>query len=227
MKKVVKKQLKEDEFVSTMTKIVRFFEVRTREILIGVAIVAGLAVLFAGARLLQVQHARKESRVLSRLLELRSTAAAKPENLAALEKLAGNGKYARLGYILTATYWVEKGDLQKAVESLAKVKPSPRDFVYYQAQDLLAQVNALKKDYDQAIAIYTKIEQAKPKEYCLDAVLFHKAEALEAKGSKPEALALYKKIQEDFPQSYYGYDAAARVRKIDPAASSVPSSPAL
>ncbi|OGD18545.1 MAG: hypothetical protein A2Y69_00055 [Candidatus Aminicenantes bacterium RBG_13_59_9] len=227
MKKVVKKQLKGDEFVSTMTKIVRFFEEHTREILIGVAVVACLALLSAGARFLQVQHARKESRVLSQLLELRSTAGAKPENLPALEKLAGGGKYARLGYVLTATYWVEKGDLQKAAESLSRVKSSPRDFVYYQAQDLLAQINAMKKDYDQAIAIYTKIEQAKPKEYCLDAVLFHKAEALEAKGSKPEALALYKKIQEDFPQSYYGYDAAAKVRKIDPAASSAPSSPAL
>jgi predicted negative regulator of RcsB-dependent stress response len=227
MKKVVKKQLKEDEFVSTMTKIVRFFEEHTKKILIGVAVVAGLALLFAGARFLQVQRARKESRVLSQLIELRSTAAAKPENLAALEKLAGNGKYARLGYVQTATYWVEKGDLQKAAESLARVKLSPRDFIYYQAQDLLAQINVLKKDYDQAIAIYTKIEQAKPKEYVLDAVLFHKAEALEAKGSKPEALALYKKIQEDFPQSYYGYDAAQRVRKLEPAASSVPSSPAL
>ncbi len=91
MKKVVKKQLKGDEFVSTMTKIVRFFEERTKEILIGVAVVACLALLFIGARLLQVQGARKESRVLSQLLELRSTAGAKPENVAALEKLAGSG----------------------------------------------------------------------------------------------------------------------------------------
>jgi len=227
MKKVVKKQLKEDEFVSTMTKIVRFFEERTKQILIGVAIGAGVALLFVGARVLRVQQARRESRVLSQLLELRSTAVSKPENLAAMEKLAGSGKYDRLGYVLTATYWVEKGDLQKAAESLARVKSPPRDFIYYQSQDLLAQVNSTKKDYDQAIAIYTKIEQAKPKEYCLDAVLFHKAEALEAKGSKAEALALYKKIQEDFPQSYYGYDAAARVRKIEPGASSIPPTPAL
>ena len=217
MKKVVKKQLKGDEFVSTVNKIMHFLETRVKEILVGVAVVAFVVLLYAGVRFIQVQQVRKESRILSQLLELRSTSGGKPENLAALEKIAGGGKYSRLGYVLTATYWVEKGDLQKATESLARIKASPRDFIYYQAQDLLGQINAVKKDYDQAIAIYTKIEEAKPKDYCLDAVLFHKAAALEAKGSKPEALALYKKIQADFPQSYYGYDAAEKARKIEPA----------
>ena len=215
MKRIVKKQLKEDEFVSTMTKIMDFLKGRTKEILIGVAVVVFIGLLYGGIHVIRAHQIRKESRLISQLLELRSTSSAKPENLAALEKLAGKGKYARLGHILTATFWVEKGDLEKAKESLGRIKPSPQDFIYFQAQDLLAQVNAMQKDYDQAIAIYAKIEEAKPKDYCLDAVLFHKAEALEAKGSKPDALAVYKKIQEQFPQSYYGYDAAERVRKIE------------
>jgi predicted negative regulator of RcsB-dependent stress response len=200
-----------------MTKIMRFLEARTKEIIIGVAVIVFIGLLYAGIRLIRAQQIRKESRLISQLLELRSTSSAKPENLAALEKLAGKGKYARLGHVLTATYWVEKGDLEKAKESLGRINASPQDFIYFQAQDLLAQINAMQKDYDQALAIYTKIEEAKPKDYCLDAVLFHKAEALEARGSKPEALAVYKKIQEQFPQSYYGYDAAERARKIEAA----------
>jgi tetratricopeptide (TPR) repeat protein len=103
----------------------------------------------------------------------------------------------------------------KRPRGLGQAQARAQDFIYYQAQDLLAQINARQKDYDGAIAIYTKIEEAKPEDYCLDVVLFHKAEALEAKGSQPEALAVYKKIQEQFPQSYYGYDAAERVRKIE------------
>jgi predicted negative regulator of RcsB-dependent stress response len=217
MKKVVKKQLKGDEFVSTMNNIWSFLQARAKEILIGVAVLVFIGFLYAGVRFIRAQQIRKESRFISQLLELRSTSGAKPENLAALEKISGSGKYARLGYVLTATYWVEKGDLERAKESLGKIKPSPQDFIYFQARDLLAQVSAMQKDYDQAIGIYTKIEEAKPKDYCLDAVLFHKAEALEAKGSKPEALAVYKKIQEQFPQSYYGYDAAERARKIEAA----------
>ena len=215
MKKVVKKQLKGDEFVSTMNKIWRFLQARVKEILIGVAVLIFIVLLYSGVRFIRAQQVRKESRLISQLLELRSTLSAKPENLAALEKAAGGGKYARLGHVLIATFWVERGDLEKAKESLGKIKPSPQDFIYFQSQDLLAQVNVMQKDYDRAIAMYTKIEEAKPKDYCLDAVLFHKAEALEAKGSKPEALAVYKQIQEQFPQSYYGYDAAERARKIE------------
>jgi predicted negative regulator of RcsB-dependent stress response len=218
MKKIVKKQLKEDEFVSTMTKIMHFFQKRTKEIIIGVAAIVFVGLVYTGVHLIRAQQIQKESRLITQLLELRSTAASKPENLAALEKMGGDGKYARLGHVLTATYWVEQGNLTKAKESLGKIKSSPQDFIYFQAQDLLGQVETMEKDYDGAIAIYAKIEELKPKDYCLDAALFHKAEALEAKGSKTEALAAYKKLQEEFPQSYYGYDAGERARKIEGAA---------
>jgi predicted negative regulator of RcsB-dependent stress response len=217
MKKVVKKQLKEDEFVSTMTKIMRFFQARTKEVLIGLAAVVFLGLVYAGVRFVRTQQVKKESRLISELLELRSTLSSKPENLASVEKITGNGKYARLGYVLLATYWTENGDLEKARESLEKVKSTPQDFIYFQARDLLAQVNALQKNYDRAVSLFTEIEKAKPKTYPLDSVLYHKAEALEAKGDKPEALALYKKIQEQFPQSYFGYDAAEKARKIEAA----------
>jgi predicted negative regulator of RcsB-dependent stress response len=215
MKKVIKKQLKEDEFVSTMTKIMHFFQTRLKEILIGLAAVAAVLLLYTGVRFIQAQQVKKQSRLLSQLLELRSTLSSKPENLDSLEKLAGNGKYARLGYVLLATHWVENNDLEKAKESLGKIPSTPKDFIYFQGQDLLAQINALQKNYDQAIAMFTEIEAAKPEAYSLDVVLFHKAEALEAKGARPEALALYKKIQEDYPQSYFGYDAAEKARKIE------------
>jgi len=217
MKKVIKKQLKEDEFVSTMTKIMHFFQVRIKEILVGIAAIAAVLLLYTGVRFIQAQQVKKESRLLSQLLELRSTMSSKPENLASLEKIAGRGKYARLGYVLLATHWVENNDLEKAKESLGKIPSAPKDFIYFQGQDLLAQINALQKNYDQAIAMFTEIEEAKPKAYSLDVVLFHKAEALEAKGDKPEALALYKKIQDEFPQSYFGYDAAEKARKIETA----------
>jgi hypothetical protein len=49
----------------------------------------------------------------------------------------------------------------------------------------------------------------------LDAVLFRHAEALEKKGSIPEALIMYKKLQEEYAQTYYGYDASLRVRKLE------------
>jgi predicted negative regulator of RcsB-dependent stress response len=217
MKKVVKKQLKEDEFVSTLTKILRFIEKRTKELIIVAAAIVFLVLLYFGLRFIQAQNVKKQSLLLSQLLELRSELGTKPENVAKLEQLAGKGKFSRLAYVFTATYWVEQGDLEKAKASLAKLQPEPKDFVYYEAQDLLAQVNSLEKNYDGAIAIYKKIEEAKTKSYPLDVVLFHKAEALEGKGEKQEALMVYKKVQQDFPQSYYGFDAVEKVRKLEAA----------
>jgi len=46
-------------------------------------------------------------------------------------------------------------------------------------------------------------------------VLFHKAEALEDKGEPGLALSVYKKIQEDFQQTYYGMDAASKVLELE------------
>lgn len=217
MKKIVKKQLKEDEFLSTMNKILRFFQTQLKLILMGVAAVAVLALVYSGVRFFQARQVKKESRLIGELLELRSTSGTESGNLAEMEKISGDGKHARLGYVLLATHWVENGDLEKAKDYLEKIESSPRDFIYFQARDLLAQIFAKQKDYEQAVAIFTEVEAAKPSAYPLDAVLFHKAEALEAKGDKPEALALYKKLQEEYPQSYFGYDAAEKARKLEAA----------
>lgn len=217
MKKVIKKQLKGDEFVSTLTKIFQFIKNRTKEITIVAVAIVFFILLYLGLRFIQAQNLKKESQLLSQLLELRSELATNPENVVKLEQMAGSGKFSRLAYVLMATYWVEKGDLEKAKATLGKIQTEPRDFLYYQAGDLLAQVNSMEKNYDQAIAIYKKIEEEKPKDYALDVILYHKAEALEGKGEKHEALTVYKKVQEEFPQSYYGFDAAEKVRKLEAA----------
>jgi tetratricopeptide (TPR) repeat protein len=217
MKKVVKKQLKEDEFVSTMTKVFEFAKRRRREIIIVAAAGVFFILLYAGLRFLQAQNTKKEGELLSRMLELRTELGQDPAKLAELKQMAGRGKFARFAFVIEATYWMEKGELDKAKEALATLPPEPRDFIYYQAQDLLGQINLLEKNYDQAVAIYQKLEEAKPKEYGLDVILFHKAEALEGKGDRQAALALYKDIQEKYPQSYYGFDASERVKKIESA----------
>ncbi len=217
MKKIVKKQLKEDEFVSTLTKIFRFVKKHTTEIIVASAAVVFLVLLYLGLRFIQARNVEKESYLLSQLLQTRSDLATKPDDVAKLEQMAGQGKFSRMGYVLLATYWVDQGDLEKAKDALGKMPVERRDFIYFQAQDLLGQVNYLEKNYDQAIAVYDRIEQEKPKDYALDVVLYHKAEALVGKGEKQQAVTVFKKIQEDYPQSYYGYDAAERVRKLEAA----------
>lgn len=215
MKRIKRKQLKKDELITTVGKIINFVKKRARE-LIAVGVVIVLVILiFAGARLIKIQNVKKESRLLAQILKLDSELDENSENIENLKKLASKGKFSRLAYLRLASYWVEKGDFDKAEKSLLKVAQGERDIFYYQAQDLLAQIYIKRKDFDKAIDIYKKIEEENPKEYTLDAVLFHKAEALEQKGDIEEALSLYKKVQEEFPQTYFAYDASQKVSKLE------------
>lgn len=215
MKRIKRKQLKEDEFVSTVNKIVRFVKERTKELVALAVLLAALLLVFAGFKIVTGENRKKESLLLTQILNLHSELNNKPENVAQLEELAGDGKFSRLAYLLLATYYVENGDYDKAQSYLEKMPENRKDTFYYQAQDLLAQIHFKRKDYDKAVEIYKKIEEADPKDHALDVILFHRAEVHEEKGEVEEALALYKKVQEEFSQTYYGFEAGQKVRKLE------------
>jgi predicted negative regulator of RcsB-dependent stress response len=215
VKRKERKHLKGDEFVSSINKIVRFFQERTKGLVALVVLVAALLLVFVGLKIVTGENRKKESLLLTQILNLSSELNNNPENVAQLEALAGDGKFSRLAYLLLATYYVENGDNDKAQSYLGKMPENRKDTFYYQAQDLLAQIHFKRKDYDKAIEIYKKIEEEDPKDHSLDVVLFHRAEVHEEKGEDEEALALYKRVQEEFSQTFYGYDAGQKIKKLE------------
>jgi predicted negative regulator of RcsB-dependent stress response len=217
MKREIKKKLKEDEFVDSFGWVVSFVQKWRKELTIAAAVIVGVAVLWAGAQVLNGAQNRKNSAALGEILALRNDLDKNPQNLSKLEALAQKGKFARVASAQLAAYWVEQGALDKAEKALAGASAGPRDFFYYQAQDLSGQIAVLKGEYDKAVKILQAVEDAKPKEFNLDAVLYHKAEALEKKGDAAGALALYKRIQTEYAQSYFGYDAGQKTRKLEAA----------
>jgi predicted negative regulator of RcsB-dependent stress response len=217
MKREIKKKLKEDEFVDSFGWVVNFVQKWRKELTIAAVVIVGVAVLWAGAQVLNGAQNRKNSAALGEILALRNDLAKNPQNLSKLEALAQKGKFARVASAQLAAYWVEQGALDKAEKALAGASAGPRDFFYYQAQDLSGQIAVLKGEYDKAVKILQAVEDAKPKDFNLDAVLYHKAEALEKKGDAAGALALYKRIQTEYAQSYFGYDAGQKTRKLEAA----------
>ncbi len=215
MKRIKRKQLKEDELVSTVNKIIRFFKARTKWFVALVVLIATFLLIFAGIKLVTGENRKKESRLLTQIIDLHAELNNNPENVARLEELAGDGKFSRLAYLLLATYCMENGDQDKAQSYLEKMPERRKDILYYQAKDLLAQIHFKRKNYDKAIEIYKKIEDEDPKDHSLDVILFHRAEVHEEKGEFEEALVLYKKIQEEFTETFYGYDAAQKIRKLE------------
>jgi predicted negative regulator of RcsB-dependent stress response len=217
MKREIKKKLKEDEFIDGFSWLVDFVQNWRKELIIAAAVVVGLAVLWTGAQVINGVQNRKNSAALGEIVALGADLGKNPQNLSKLEVLAQKGKFARVASAQLAAYWVEQGALDKAEKALAGVSGGTRDFFYYQAQDLAGQIAVLKGEYDRAVKILQAVEDAKPKDYNLDAVLYHKAEALEKKGDAAGALALYKRIQTEYAQSYYGYDAGQKTRKLEAA----------
>ncbi len=215
MKRKKRKQLKEDEFVSIVNKIIHYVRDHTKEIMTLCVMILVLALVFIGGKYISRQSQKKESQKLAQILDLQSDLNNKPENLAKLEEMAGKGKFTRLGYIYLSSYWIENGDLEKAQTYLEMIPNKPKDIVFYQAQDLLGQIYFKRKDYDKAIEIYRAIEEDDPESYSLDVVLFHRAEVHEEKGESDEALALYRKIQQEFSQTYYGFDASQKVSQLE------------
>jgi len=215
VKRKKRKQLKKDEFVSTVNKFVRFVQEKTKELMALFCLILIVVLIFFGVKLVTKQNEKKENRLLTQILNIQSELNDNPENVAKLEELAGGGKFSRLAYIFLASYWVEKGDYDKALTFLERIPKSRKDLFFYQAQDLVAQIHFRRKNYDKAIEIYKGIEEEDPREHAMDVILFHRAEVHEEKGEIEEALALYKRIQDEFPQTYYGYDASQKIRKLE------------
>jgi tetratricopeptide (TPR) repeat protein len=215
MKRTERHHLKEDEMAHGVHWLVAFYEKYRREILVVAGAVLFAALIFVGLLLLRSHAEALQSQAIGEVTDLAAGLDQKPGNLAGLEKLASKGPASRLANLELATHWAEMSDWAKADSYAARVPAAPKDLLYYQAQDLRGQIAVGRKDFDAAISILRKIADEKPKTYPVEAALYHLAEAQELKGDTAAAIELYKKIQSDYPQSYYGYEASTKAGRLE------------
>lgn len=215
MKKKVRKKLKEDEFVSTMTKVYLYIRNKTKYIAMGAVVLVVVVGIVLGLKAIKNQNLKKESEKLGQILQIGSELRQNPERLNELEELAGSGKFSRVAYLELASYWFYKEDYDKVLDYLDEMPEGTKDIFYYQAQNLLAETYFQKKEYDKAFDIYEQIEKENPKQYTLDLVLFKKAEILEEQGDTEKALEIYRRLQEDYAQTYYGFEAQEKVKELE------------
>lgn len=214
MKRTERHHLQENEMTHGLSWIFEFMKKWRKELTIVGAAVAFAAVVFLALVLVRSHNQSVQSRIIGEVDALAAEAGQNPEKLAELEKLAEKGRYARLANLELAKYWTQRGDWAKAEAALGRIPGSRKDLLYYQTEDLEGQIALGKKDYDKAIAIYGKVRDEKPKVYPLDAVLFRLAESHELKGETKEALDIYKKLQEEYSQTYFGYEASLKVGRL-------------
>ena len=214
MKRTERHHLQEDQMAHGLSWLIDYAKKWKREVTIVAGALAFAALVFVALVLIRSHNRSVQSGIIGQVGDVAAEAALKPEKLAELEKLAGEKRTARLANLELAKHWAEINDWAKAESTLGRMTGAPKDLLYYQTEDIKARVALGKKDFDKAIAIYQKISDEKPKVYPLDAVLFHLAESRELKGEMKEALAIYKKLQEEYSQSYYGYEASLKVGRL-------------
>ena len=214
MKRTERHHLKEDEMVSGLGRFVHFYNTWQREIMIFAGVLGVVILVFGTLFLVRAHAASVRSRVVGEIMDLSADLEQKPENMAKLESLAASGSGSRLAGLEIASYWVGKADYAKAETYLGRIPTAPKDLLYYQAQSLEARILVARKEFDKAIALYKKIQADNPKTYPLDAILFHLAEAYELRGDTKAALEIYQKLQADYSQSYYGYEASQKVSRL-------------
>jgi len=215
MKRKERRKLKSNELFDFFNKAYELAKKRAKQI----AIVIGAAVLvflvFLVSRYIKAQNLQKQSELLAQINDINQQIYENPESIPELKELADKGKFTRMGYIYLAKYHIEKGDFDKAIEALENIPGSKKDIVYFQGQLLKAKIFHEKEELDSALDIYQKIEDAKPRYLSMDIVLFKEAQLFIEKGNEEKALEIYKKLSEDYPQSYYGYEASQKITQLE------------
>lgn len=214
MKRKERHQLKEDEFLTGMQRLLEFFKTRRREMIVAGLALAAVALAFGIISLLQTLNDRSQSRVAGEIISLSAGLDKNPGNLTRLEEIAGRGKFNRLAYLELAKYWIAKGDPDKAGAHLQKLPSNRKDGVHYQAEMLKARIHVLKKDYEGAVAAYKGILADAPRDFPPDVALFYLGEAYELKGDKKLALETYQKLQTEHAQSPFSYEASLKAGRL-------------
>jgi len=214
MKRTERRQLKEDELATGLSRFFLWVKQHGKQLEIaGIAVVV-VAAIIIGLRLYSGYRKSQEANFLNQVLALRAELDQKPENLAELEKLAASSRYGRIASLSLAAYYVEKNNFSQAEKILERVKDKGADLIHYQILDLYGQVLSRQNKLDEAIAVYRQVEKEKPESYPLDLILFHLAEVYEKKGDRQQALAVYQELQAGYQNTYYGYQAAMKVMKL-------------
>jgi predicted negative regulator of RcsB-dependent stress response len=217
MKRKERRQLKENELATGLSRFVKWIKKHEKKFRAAAVGLVALLVVLVAVRLLLNYQKGQEARYLSEVLALKADLKQKPENLAKLEELSQKKRYERMASLALACYYLEKNDLDRAEQILARVKDTGRDLVHYQILDLYGQIQIKRGNYDQAIEIYRQVEKEKPDDYPLDVVLFRLAEACEKKGDREQALNVYRDLQANYQNTYYGYQASLKLVSLEAA----------
>ena len=238
---LTRKEMKRDEFATVVGRGMEYAESHARTLLLGLGVVALLAVLFLVGRIFLGHRADQANEALSHALKVYQApidaAAAKPDDpkspsfpdaearrtrakqlFEGIRNDYGTSDAADVAGLYLAQIATEEGQLDRARELWT-------GFVDDHPENMLAgeaRVNLIHLDRQQGKgeallqSLKTMLEEEEPG-LPKDVVLYELATTQEELGRKQEALQSWRRLTEEYPESAYQREAQEKVSALDPA----------
>lgn len=233
-RRITRKQMKKDEFVSTVTKMVFFVEEHWKPFAYGAWAIAMIALGVFSTIFYSQYREEKLKQALNKGIEYFHASISEEPNLNIYsEQPSFQTEKEKYREALKVFRKILEEDPHSSVASLAlyysglshfhleKYHDASIDLERFikQAEDTLlkdiarsslAQAYFKEKDYEASIRVWSELAEDETSLYPRADALLHLAEAKDALGEKKEAMEIYKRITEEFP----GTTAATEALKI-------------
>lgn len=239
---LTRKDMKRDDFATAVGRGVEYAESHARTLILGLGVVALVAVLFLVGRVFLGSRAEKANEALARAMKIYQApldaTGAKPDDptnptfaeagarRARAKQLFeevrsdyGMSEAADVAGLYLAQIAAEEGELDKARELWTEFVDDNKDSLLAgQARVNLIQLDRQQGKNEELLqrlkAMLEQEEPGLPK----DLVLFELATTQEQLGRKQEALQSYRRLTEEYPESAYQSEVRQKISALDPAA---------
>jgi tetratricopeptide (TPR) repeat protein len=237
-RRVTRKQMRRDEFVTAVGRLTAWMEGHARETLIGIGATVLIAVGVVLVFRFLGQREENASLLLARGVEMLHapvgaagsppgspggpTYASEEEKQRAVQDQmdAVLQTYPRSEAARLATYYkglslASSGKPREAAESLRSfLEANPESFVAPMARMALAQALEASGERDKALAIYEDLSRHPKGNYPAEAALLEMGRCLEREGKVDEARKVYERITREHPGSDYSREADQRLKEL-------------
>lgn len=231
-RRLTRKQIKKDEFITFVDRAVQWTGQNWRQALIGLGGVLAAALVWWGVTAFLGSRTDAASQAISDALaaynapvgsagpaDAKVKFATDTERLAAAEKAfkSVGSRYrftpqAKVAELFLARIAADRGDAPQAIRLLGEIASSrSSDPVVRLAMLDLIRLRVARGEGLQLVSELEAMAAGKDPRLPRDAALFHLAEIWQREGKPEEAAKLYRKLVEDFPDSPYRADAQQRL----------------
>jgi predicted negative regulator of RcsB-dependent stress response len=216
MKKKEREHLKEDPFQQFIQMTLSFLKKYRKLIFIGVGAVVLAVIIIVGMIFIRSLSVKSENRLYTEALNIKSdkelSIDQKIEKLSQLDSKSGISASVKL---ILASLYFEKGELEKSGEILEKLSKNRYELINDQKKLLEANILIASNKNQEALELLNQLVSAPQTEIAKDFILLTMARIQMRTDQVQPAIANLKRIVEEYPGSYYSYEASNLLKGLE------------